>query len=309
MSEHTKSNRGFACRRRVGTAPELALAIALTIAGLSSSHVVRYSVAAEVTPDLAVKQETVRSIAGSSSASRFPTLVTPAPVQFFTIAEITAKRAEPVRYEAPVNSRGVEPFGAVLRLASNGQLWTKWQKVIADIRAQEPKLERCLAYSSQCPAAAARFGAIVNDARKLRGRDKVLLVNRRINAAIRYKADAVQWGSADVWSAPLDSGNKGSFDTGFGDCEDYAIAKYVALREADVPALDLRLLVGRDRMARLDHAVLAVRDGGQWLILDNRWDGLAEDTDSRRFEPLFALDDQGTKLVTFPPSARVSSLH
>lgn len=287
----------------------LALAIALTIVGLSSSHYVRYSVAEEVTHDRAVKQETGGALASSSPASRFSALVRPAPAQFFTIAEVLAKRAGPVRYEAPVNNRGVEPFGAVLRLASDGHLWTKWQKVIAGVRAEEPKLERCLAHSSQCSAAAAQFGAIVDDARKLRGRDKVALVNRRINAAIRYKADAAQWGSADVWSAPLGSGNKGSFDTGFGDCEDYAIAKYVALREADVPALDLRLLVGRDKMARLDHAVLAVRDGGHWLILDNRWDGLSEDTDSRRFDPLFALDEQGTKQVTFPPSVRVSGLH
>ena len=53
------------------------------------------------------------------------------------------------------------------------------------------------------------------------------------------------------------------------DCEDYAIAKYVALREAGVEAADLRFLLVRDRLAG-DHAVLGVRYEGRWLILDNR---------------------------------------
>ena len=48
--------------------------------------------------------------------------------------------------------------------------------------------------------------------------------------AIRYVSDYAQHGEADRWSAPL-----ATFATGKGDCEDYAIAKYVALREAGFP--------------------------------------------------------------------------
>jgi predicted transglutaminase-like cysteine proteinase len=86
------------------------------------------------------------------------------------------------------------------------------------------------------------------------GRAKLELVNERINAEIHYTTDLVQWGVADLWSAPLDTNHKGSFDTGFGECEDYAIAKYVALREAGVSANDLRLLIVRDNSVRMDHA-------------------------------------------------------
>ena len=42
-----------------------------------------------------------------------------------------------------------------------------------------------------------------------------------------------------------------------GDCEDYAIAKYVALREAGVARENLQLVLVRDRAVRQDHAVLA----------------------------------------------------
>ena len=68
------------------------------------------------------------------------------------------------------------------------------------------------------------------------GRARLDLVNNRVNDAITYKSDMAQWGVADLWSPPLAANGTGSFNTGFGDCEDFAIAKYVALRAAGVPA-------------------------------------------------------------------------
>src|SRR5262249_20222563 len=90
--------------------------------------------------------------------------------------------------------------------------------------------------------------------------------------------------------------------------EDYAIAKYVALRAAGVPAKQLRVLLVRDNIARLDHAVLAASEDGHWFILDNRWTAAVEDNDVRRFTPLFALDDQGVKLLAVPYASRVEPI-
>ena len=173
---------------------------------------------------------------------------------------------------------------------------------------QEPALLRCLADTKQCSPAAARFGAIVDDARKQNGHARLDLVNQRVNNAIQYKSDMTQWGVADVWSPPLASNDVGSFDTGFGDCEDFAIAKYVALRAAGVPASGLRVLLVHDNIARMDHAVLAAQDGGHWYILDNRWASAVEDSEVRQFTPLFALDDQGVKLVAVPYAAKIQPM-
>ena len=90
----------------------------------------------------------------------------------------------------------------------------------------------------------------------------------------------------------------GSFDTGKRDCEDYAIAKYAALRDAGTPARDLRLLVVRDTTARTNHAVLAARQDGRWLLLDNRWRRLIPDHEARFFKPLFALNTAGVERFT-----------
>ena len=139
----------------------------------------------------------------------------------------------------------------------------------------------------------------MKEAREHEGRVRLNFVNQRVNNAIRYTSDMTQWGTPDEWSAPLAAG-KGSFDTGLGDCEDYAIAKYVALRAAGVPAKQLRVLLVRDNIARLDHAVVAANEEGHWFILDNRWTAAVEDNDVRRFTPLFALDDEGVKLLAAP---------
>jgi len=74
-----------------------------------------------------------------------------------------------------------------------------------------------------------------------------------------------------------------TFATAKGDCEDYAIAKYVALREAGFPQDDLQLVLVRDRAVRQDHAVLAAHLDDRWLILDNRRSDLIEDSDASSF--------------------------
>jgi predicted transglutaminase-like cysteine proteinase len=110
-----------------------------------------------------------------------------------------------------------------------------------------------------------------------------------------------QHGVADLWSAPL-----ASFASGRGDCEDYAIAKYVALRESGVAAEDLRIVLVRDLVVREDHAVLAVRQDERWMILANRSMAPIADSDARSFMPLFALDHDGVKLFAAPYAERAS---
>ena len=169
----------------------------------------------------------------------------------------------------------------------------------ADIRAESEILAQCRENIVRCPPAARAFLAIVAEGRAHGGRARIGMINRAINLAIRPMSDLAQWGVEDRWTAPL-----ATLTTGFGDCEDYAIAKYMALRAAGVPAKQLRVLLVRDNIARLDHAVLAANEEGHWFILDNRWTAAVEDNDVRRFTPLFALDDQGVKLLAVPYAQR-----
>jgi len=275
-------------------------------------------IAALTEPTAAVAAPVTMPPLRSSIAPLISSTPAPALARFFTINEVIAKHrasqgnvqlasVDPMATpdDAP-HGKSEEPFGLFTFVAPDSLVWFKWRKVADDIRAEEPALMRCLADATTCSRAVGRFVEIVKEAREHEGRVRLNFVNQRVNNAIRYTSDMTQWGTADEWSAPLASG-KGSFETGLGDCEDYAIAKYVALRTAGVPAKQLRVLLVRDNIARLDHAVLAANEDGHWFVLDNRWTAAVEDNDVRRFTPLFALDDQGVKLLAVPyaePSER-----
>jgi predicted transglutaminase-like cysteine proteinase len=188
-----------------------------------------------------------------------------------------------------------EPFDLFTFRAPESVLWRKWRAAKTTIEAELRQVESCRTDSSSCSDAARRFVLIVDDVRSREGAAKIETANRLINSAIRYMSDLAQHAAMDVWSAPL-----ASLGSGRGDCEDYAIAKYVVLREAGVPEQDLRILLVRDRKVREDHAVLTVRNGGTWTVLDNRTSALALDSELLHFTPLFALDNDGVNLFASP---------
>ncbi|HEX3340388.1 MAG TPA: transglutaminase-like cysteine peptidase, partial [Pseudolabrys sp.] len=119
-----------------------------------------------------------------------------------------------------------QPFGLDAVPVMTGELLTNWSRVEADIRAESEILAQCRENILRCPRAAQTFLAIVAEGRVHTGRARIGVINRAINLAIRPMSDLAQWGVEDRWTAPL-----ATLTTGFGDCEDYAIAKYVALME------------------------------------------------------------------------------
>lgn len=192
-------------------------------------------------------------------------------------------------------SADAEPFGLVSFRAPEGSLWRKWKDLGRQIETDVATLAACRSDQSQCAGAASRFAAIVDEVRAGRGKAQIEIANRLINRAVIYTSDLIQHGVLDRWSAPLET-----ISSGRGDCEDYAVAKYIALREAGVAETDLRILLGRDKTARQDHAVLAVRSDGAWIILDNRWLAAKTDAETSQFTPLYALDRGGVSLFASP---------
>ena len=254
-------------------------------------------------------------IPGSDGASTRP------PATFFTINEVLAKLdrqrgrgpgalrlaslapadvatdAAPAPKAAP--AVGTEPFGLFTFRAPEGVLWRKWRGVETDITKERAVLDRCRENAEGCPSHAAQFLRLIKTVKAKAGRDQLDEANRAVNMAIRYVSDFAQHGEADRWSSPL-----ASFATGKGDCEDYAIAKYVALTEAGFSREDLQLVLVRDRAVRQDHAVLAARLDGRWLILDSRRSDLINDSDVTNFTPLYAINGRGVQLFAAPYARR-----
>jgi predicted transglutaminase-like cysteine proteinase len=185
--------------------------------------------------------------------------------------------------------RTAEPFGLFAAPLSWGAVREKWLDVERKLDDERVQLALCDGDRERCVSPAAlQFLAIVDSGRARDGRARLGEINRAINLAIRPMSDLAQYGQIDVWSSPLVT-----FASGAGDCEDYAIAKFVALRLAGISPEDLRIVIMRDTIYGEDHAVAMARLDGHWLTLDNRRMAMVEDTYVRNYRPLFVIDQYG----------------
>lgn len=158
----------------------------------------------------------------------------------------------------------------------NLDLATKWQDVQWRMTEDTAHLVACRVDPQRCRPEAIRIAGILEAAREHQGRALVGHINRAINLSIRPISDARHFGIPDFWTTPIET-----LHSGGGDCEDYAILKFLVLREAGIDHGDLKLLIVRRPMNPSLHAVLAVRIEGDWLILDNLGFTLVRLEDSR----------------------------
>jgi predicted transglutaminase-like cysteine proteinase len=197
----------------------------------------------------------------------------------------TAPSGPPVRnveQAAPLFGMPTEPVAA-------GELPEKWHHVEAAMARDFAVVAQCHS-NGTCPVAAQRLIDISAEGAGRSGRARVGRINRAAGLAIRPVSDEMQWGVADHWSDPFET-----LLSNRGDCEDYAILKYAALLEAGVPREDVKIVILKNFFPNEDHAAVATRVDGQWLILDNRTLTLVRDTDITRAIPEFVLDHEGVK--------------
>jgi predicted transglutaminase-like cysteine proteinase len=181
--------------------------------------------------------------------------------------------------------QSAEPFGLPASSLTGGGLYDKWQGVRRRLDDELVQLALCEGDPERCASPAAlQFLAIIDAGRLREGRARLGEINRAVNLAIRPVSDLAQYGQIDVWSSPLATLARGS-----GDCEDYAIAKYVALRLAGIAPDDLRIVVMHDTIHGEDHAVAAARLDDRWLTLDNNRMAMIEDANIRNYRPTFVI--------------------
>jgi predicted transglutaminase-like cysteine proteinase len=88
---------------------------------------------------------------------------------------------------------------------------------------------------------------------------QIVAVNNSVNTTVQPRTDMEMWGKEEVWSYP---------DSGFGDCEDYALEKRRELMKLGVPAGNVLMTVVRQPNGD-GHAVLTVHTSLGDFIMDN----------------------------------------
>ncbi|WP_211238759.1 transglutaminase-like cysteine peptidase [Guyparkeria sp. SB14A] len=123
-------------------------------------------------------------------------------------------------------------------------------------------------------------------------RERAERVNAFFNRRIRYVEDDQLWGQSDYWASPVETIGHGA-----GDCEDFAIAKYLVLREAGIDNRQLRLIYVRARMggASRAHMVLGYYPDpeSEPLILDSLVRLVAPAGQRPDLTPVFSFNSEG----------------
>lgn len=109
-------------------------------------------------------------------------------------------------------------------------------------------------------------------------------VNRWVNRSLTYRRDPAQFGRRDYWADA-----RTTLRNRAGDCEDYAILKMQMLAAAGIAREDMMLTLARDTLRRSDHAVLLVRDRGEWFMLDMASDRVAPAAADYGYRPVMSF--------------------
>ena len=126
--------------------------------------------------------------------------------------------------------------------------------------------------------------------------EKLTQINDFFNQKIQFVDDIEVWGISDYWATPLESIGQQA-----GDCEDFAIAKYVFLKKLNIDNNRLKLTYVRAQIQNGDtrafraHMVLSYYQTPQSepLILDNLTPEILPASSRKDLSPIFSFNDTG----------------
>jgi predicted transglutaminase-like cysteine proteinase len=186
---------------------------------------------------------------------------------------------------APSVSAQPALFGTTELRAQSLAALPQWQRALRQIEAERGTYRACAEPGGTCPSRGAEaWQAMIRDQAGRSRLDQLDTVNGFLNDW-RYRDDSKNYGRRDYWASPLE------FFARSGDCEDYAIVKYVTLRELGFPAEQLRLVVVQDVVRDLAHAVLAVYVDEQVYILDNLTRAIVPQEQLTQYVPYYSINE------------------
>lgn len=135
---------------------------------------------------------------------------------------------------------------------------------------------------------------LIDEGRTASDWNRLHLVNDFINRQMKFVSDQQHYGRPDYWATPVES-----LGAGAGDCEDYAIAKYFALRAMGVPDDKLRLMYVRALRQNEPHMVLVYfEQPDQYpLVLDNLIPQIRSAIDRPDLKPVYSFNASGLWLA------------
>ncbi len=187
-------------------------------------------------------------------------------VALFSVSGPRAEAAEPIRLLNSVEFRG--PIKDL----------PKWSRVLSAEKGDPTFV------ASRIVSSSTKWSELAAGWKNLPYEEQLKAVNTYFNQW-PYRLDPELWGVPDYWETPREFLQKS------GDCEDYSIAKYYALRALGVPADKLRIVVVINTFRNQAHAVLAAYTNNDVLILDNMSNLILSHTQAGHYRPQLSVNE------------------
>jgi len=182
-------------------------------------------------------------------------------------------------------TEGTAVFGSVEVRSESLTGLPQWTRVLAVMQAEEPAFNRCVASAADCATPVLKnWRKIITSAKGLSRQGKLAAVNNFFNRW-PYKLDPEIYGLSEYWATPRE------FMTRSGDCEDYSIAKYFALRKLGFSKDEMRVVILMDEIRGIGHAVLTIYEGNDILILDSLSNLILSHSLYKHYVPQYSMNE------------------
>ncbi len=176
-------------------------------------------------------------------------------------------------------------FGSVELRSNSLKGLPQWTRVLGAVSKERRAFDDCAANASLCTTPILKhWRQIVTTAAALPRGQRIKAVNDFFNRW-PYKLDRELYGVSEYWATPKE------FMARSGDCEDYSIAKYFALRQLGFKKEELRIVILMDRIRGIGHAVLAYYAKDQILILDSLSNLILPHSRYKHYVPQYSMNE------------------
>lgn len=167
-----------------------------------------------------------------------------------------------------------ELFGATEQRHTDIRPFTKWTGALKRFKAE---------FSTSLSQPEVKdWMKLLSSLQNASNEEKIEAVNEYMNEK-KFISDANNYGQRDYWATPMEFMARG------GDCEDYALAKYISLRALGFPQNKMRLAIVYDRVMRMPHALLIVYQGSEAKVLDNQNPAVMDSAEITRYKPIYSI--------------------
>lgn len=180
--------------------------------------------------------------------------------------------------------KGKALFNTVEFKSKSFRALPQWTRVLKRAKGEVATFNACVSNPANCKTPQQKsWRKIITSARNMSRQQKLNAVNRFFNQW-PYKLDSEVYGVSEYWASP------NQFMRTSGDCEDYSIAKYYALKSLGFKDSELRIVIVKDRIRNIGHAVLAIYEKDDILILDSLSNLILTHTKYKHYIPQYSMN-------------------